>query len=224
MSQTEDKVKGPPPLLGAVLLAAGAGSRMGHRPKSLLELDGSPLIRLVIGALLDAGVHELAVVLGHHAERIAPVIGSLPVKVVRNADPDVSQNMSLHVGLQALSNRPDAVLVALADQPLISSQDIKDLVIVYNQRPAHVQVVQPQVDGLPGNPVIFSAAVRDQILSGDTGAGCRQWQAAHPEQVLRWGTTNRHYRTDVDTLDDIEALAAHTGQRLNWPADLAVRS
>ncbi|NCW99104.1 MAG: nucleotidyltransferase family protein, partial [Betaproteobacteria bacterium] len=30
--------------LGAVLLAAGSGSRMGYRPKSLLQLDGVPLI------------------------------------------------------------------------------------------------------------------------------------------------------------------------------------
>ena len=58
----------------------------------------------------------------------------------------------------------------------------------------------------------------------DTDAGCRQWQAAHPEAVCRWATTNQHYRTDMDTLDDIEALAASTGHRLCWPADLAVKS
>ena len=224
MNATAGNIAAPQPLVGAVLLAAGAGSRMGHRPKCLLELDGTPLIRRLIGALLDAGVHELVVVLGHHAERIAPVIGALPVIVVRNPDPQASQNTSLHIGLRALSQQPDAVLVALADQPLIRTQDISDLISAYNQRPAHTQVVQPQVNGLPGNPVVFSAEVREQILSGDTNAGCRQWQAAHPEAVCRWATTNQNYRTDMDTLDDIEALAAGTGHRLCWPADLAVKS
>ena len=49
----------------AVLLAAGAGSRMGHRPKSLLLLDGEPLIRRQVHALQTAGASQLVVVLGH---------------------------------------------------------------------------------------------------------------------------------------------------------------
>ena len=64
----------------------------------------------------------------------------------------------------------------------------------------------------------------EEILAGAANVGCRQWQAAHPEAVCRWATTNQHYRTDMDTLDDIEALAAGTGHRLCWPADLAVKS
>ena len=116
----------------------------------------------------------------------------------------------------------DAVLVALADQPLINSQDINDLIGAYKKRPTGAQVVQPTVDGLPGNPVMFSAEVREQILAGAANVGCRQWQAAHPEQVHAWESSNHRYRADVDTLDDIEALATRTGHRLKWPADLAV--
>jgi len=210
--------------VGAVLLAAGAGSRMGHRPKSLLELGGIPLIRRQIIALSGAGVDELVVVLGHHADRIAPVIEEFPVTVVRNPDPEASQNASLHIGLRALSPRLDCVLVALADQPLINSQDINDLIGAYKKRPPLSQVVQPEVNGLPGNPVMFSAEVRDQILSGDANAGCRQWQAAHPDEVHRWATPNPRYRTDVDTPEDIEALAARTGHRLRWPADFVFQA
>ena len=111
------------------------------------------------------------------------------------------------------------MLVALADQPLINSQDINDLIGAYKKRPAGTQVVQPTVDGLPGNPVMFSTEVREQILAGDARIGCRQWQAANPEQVHPWSSTNSRYRTDVDTPEDIEALAARTGHRLKWPAD-----
>jgi len=206
--------------VGAVLLAAGSGSRMGHRPKSLLELGGIPLIRRQIIALSGTGVDELVVVLGHHADRIAQVVQEFPVTVVHNPDPDAGQNSSLRLGLQALSPRIDTVLVALADQPLIHSQDINDLIGAYKKRPEGTQVVQPEVDGQPGNPVLFSAEVREQILAGEARLGCKQWQAAHPEQVHRWATTNQRYRTDVDTLEDIEALAVRTGHRLRWPADL----
>jgi CTP:molybdopterin cytidylyltransferase MocA len=206
--------------VGSILLAAGSGSRMGNRPKSLLELGGIALIRRQIIALSGAGVDELVVVLGHHAERIALAVQEFPVTVVHNPDPDAGQVSSLRIGLQALSPKIDTVLVALADQPLINSQDINDLIGAYKKRPAGTLVVQPEVDGQPGNPVMFSGEVREQILAGEARLGCKQWQAAHPEQVHRWASANQRYRTDVDTPEDIEALAARTGHRLLWPKDL----
>ncbi|MDP4608787.1 MAG: nucleotidyltransferase family protein [Burkholderiaceae bacterium] len=208
--------------VGAVLLAAGSGSRMGLRPKSLLELGGVPLIRRQLIALSGAGVDEVVVVLGHYAERIEEAVRDFPVTLVRNASPDDGQISSLRLGLQALSPKLDAAVVVLADQPLINSQDINELIGAYKKRPQGTQVVQPTVDGLPGNPVMFTSEVRDQILAGQANVGCKQWQAQHPEQVHQWVTAVTRYRTDVDTLDDIEALAARTGHRLRWPADLSV--
>ncbi len=205
-------------VVGAVLLAAGAGSRIGGRPKSLLELGGVPLIRRQLIALSGAGVDEVVVVLGHHAEHIEPVVQDFPVSVVRNPAPDDGQVSSLRLGLQALTGKLDAVLVALADQPLLNAQDLTDVIGAYKKRPAGTQVVVPTVDGLPGNPVMFAADVRDAVLSGDARLGCKQWQAAHPDQVHRWSTPNRRYRIDIDSEEDIAQLAATTGHHLRWPA------
>ncbi len=207
-------------VVGAVLLAAGSGSRMGNRPKSLLELGGVPLIRRQLIALSGAGVDELVVVLGHHAERIEQAVQDFPVTLVRNLDPDAGQASSLRLGLQALSPKIDTVLVALADQPLINSQDINDLISAYKKRPDGAQVVQPTVDDQPGNPVMFSSEVREQILAGEARVGCKQWQATHPEAVHRWVSSNLRYRIDVDSPEDLDALAARTGHRLRWPSDL----
>jgi molybdenum cofactor cytidylyltransferase len=207
-------------VVGAVLLAAGSGSRMGNRPKCLLELGGVPLIRRQLIALSGAGVDELVVVLGHHADRIEPAVQDFPVTVVRNLDPDAGQVSSLRLGLQTLSSKVDGVLVALADQPLINGQDINDLIGAFKKRPEGAQVVQPEVDGQPGNPVMFSSDVREQILADEMRFGCRQWQSAHPEAVYRWVSANQRYRTDVDSPADIEALAERTGHRLRWPSDL----
>ena len=207
-------------VVGAVLLAAGSGSRMGNRPKCLLELGGVSLIRRQLIALSGAGVDELVVVLGHYAELIEPVVQDFPVTLVRNLDPDAGQVSSLRLGLQTLSPKIDTVLVALADQPLINSQDINDLIGAYKKRPEGTHVVQPTVDGQPGNPVMFSSDVREQILAGEAHVGCKQWQAANAEAVHRWESSNQRYRTDVDSPEDIEALATRTGHRLRWPAHL----
>jgi CTP:molybdopterin cytidylyltransferase MocA len=207
--------------VGAVLLAAGSASRMGNRPKCLLELEGVPLIRRQLIALSGAGVDEVVVVLGHYADRIEKAVKEFPVTLMRNPNPDDGQISSLRVGLQALSVKLDSVLVALADQPFINSQDINDLMAAYQNRPQGMMVVQPTVDGQPGNPVMFSTEVRKQILAADVNVGCRQWQSAHPDQVQAWVSTNSRYRTDVDTLEDIAALAARTGHQHKWPVDLA---
>lgn len=206
--------------VGVVVLAAGSGSRMGHKPKCLLEVNGVSMVRRLLKACMDAGVSEQVVVLGHHAERIAQELQELPVTLTVNPDIKSGRASSLKQGLKALPSRIDAVLVALADQPLIHSQEIIDLVKAYRVRPPGCELVQPSVDGLPGNPVMFSPTVREEILAGGAGFGCRQWQAVKPLSVQRWVTPNRHYRTDVDTPGDIEALEARTGLSFRWPVDL----
>jgi len=205
-------------VVGGVLLAAGSGSRMGHRPKGLLELGGVPLIRRTLIALSGAGLDELVVVLGEHAEHLEPAVQDFPVTLVRNLRPQDGQVSSLRLGLAALSPKIDAVMVVLADQPLLGAQDLNELIGAYKKRPEGAQVVVPTVDGLPGNPVLFSAEVKDAVLAGDAKLGCKQWQAQHPEAVYAWPTPNKRYRQDVDSPEDIEQLAALTGHRLRWPA------
>jgi molybdenum cofactor cytidylyltransferase len=209
-------------VVGAVLLAAGSGSRMGHKPKSLLELGGVPLIRRQLIALSGAGVDEVVVVLGHHAELIEPVVQTFPVTLVRNPDPDDGQVSSQRLGLAALGGKLDAVIVALADQPLINAQDITALIGAFKKRPEGASVVFPQVNGERGNPVMFSNEVREQILAGAANVGCRQWQAANAQAVAPFVTDNRRYRVDVDTPEDLEAFTRDTGHVLRWPAALSL--
>ena len=152
--------------VGAVLLAAGAGTRLGGRPKALLELGGVPLILRQLIALSGAGVDELVVVLGHHADAVEAAIRAFPITLVHNPAPDDGQASSVRVGLKALSPKIDAVIVALADQPLINEQDITALIGAFKKRGDAAMVV-PRVTSAngnaePGNPVIFEAALREE--------------------------------------------------------------
>ena len=208
-------------MVGAVLLAAGSGSRLGGRPKSLLELGGVPLIRRQLIALSGAGVDEVAVVLGHHADVIEAAVQAFPVTLVRNPAPDDGQASSVRIGLQALSGKLDAVIVALADQPLVNAQDITALIAAFKQRGDAAMVV-PRVAGEPGNPVIFEAGLRDEWLAGDVDAACRRWREDHPGRVHWFDTDNGRYRVDIDTPADLLRFTERTGHELRWPAALAV--
>ena len=204
-------------VVGAVLLAAGQATRMGNRPKSLLQLGGVPLIRRQLIALSGAGVDEVVVVLGHYADDIEPLLQEFPVTIVRNPAPSDGQVSSLRCGLAGLTGKLDAVVVALADQPLINAQDVSALIAAYKNRPDGAQVVQPAVGDAIGNPVMFSEEVREGILAGDANVGCKQWQRANPSKVYRWATDNKRYITDVDSPEDLARFTEQTGHQLSWP-------
>lgn len=207
--------------MGAVLLAAGSGSRLGGRPKSLLELDGVALIRRAVTALAAAGVSELVVVLGHHGPVIEAALQGTGARWIFNPQPEDGQVSSQRLGLAALRAPHEAVIVALADQPLIDADDVCALLQAWARRSAEVQLLYPQVDGQPGNPVIFSAAVRGQILRSESTVGARQWREAHPGAVATFDTPNPHYRFDIDTPEDLARFQRETGRTLVWPQGLA---
>ncbi|MFM7483140.1 MAG: NTP transferase domain-containing protein [Burkholderiaceae bacterium] len=207
--------------VGAVLLAAGSASRMGSRPKCLLELGGVPLVMRQLIALSGAGVDEVVVVLGHYADQVEAAVAHLPITLVRNPSPDDGQASSVRLGLEALSPQLDAVIVALADQPMIDAPDITTLISAFRQRGDKAMVVPrlQSTDGkwVPGNPVILSGELRQQWLAGQDDAMCRTWRQQHPEQIKWLDTNNRHYTTDLDTPEDLKRFEAETGHALIWP-------
>ena len=214
--------------VGAVVMAAGAGRRMGHRPKSLLLRDGVPLIERTVRLLLASGVATVVVVLGHHAAVIEPVLrrvqGSLPdpdaLQWAVNPAPDEGQGGSLRTGLVALPPTLDAVLVALADQPLLLVEDVRNVLAAWAQRPAGIELLAPQFEGQPGHPIVFDSAVRAAVMQAEGAAGVREWRRAHAERVQPWPVQHARHTTDVDTPEDLQTLERMHGVRLQWPADL----
>ncbi len=197
---------------GLVILAAGAGRRMGGIAKCLIEFQGRSLIAHLLQQLQD--LHEVpndqrVIVLGHHAAQIRAHLAQLPTpsvpRCVLNPQPLEDTASSLRVGLAALPLGLQQVVVLLADQPLIDSNDVRAALHAYAQRAPGIQVQVPQVQGQPGHPVILDAAVCAQLLGPDAPP-LRQWRAEHPQAVCLWDVNNPHYTFDLDTPQDLQAL------------------
>ena len=133
-----------------------------------------------------------------------------------NPAPQDDPASSLHLGLRTLDGDVHAVMVLLADQPLINAADIGAVLDAFQRRPPGAQVLLPMVHGVPGHPVVFDAAVRADLLAG-TGTGLRQWCAAHPQATLPRLVDNPHHTRDLDTPEDVEALERETGWVCRWP-------
>ena len=204
--------------VGAVLLAAGTGSRMGGVAKSLIRLQGVPLINRQLIALSGAGVDEVVVVTGFARDAVEASVSTFPVTLAYNADYALGQQSSVRVGLQALRGNFDAVLVVLADQPLLGAADLTELIAAFKKRPSG-HVVVPVVDGQRGNPIVMDDVALADILASDTNLACRNLVERQPELVHVHASTNTRFVTDLDTLADLEALAQRTGWRLDLPIE-----
>lgn len=226
----------------AVVLAAGTASRMGGRPKCLLQRDGQTLLNRLLTALENAGIDETVLVLGHKADIIQPTLSSRAPATLRgphrpamhihqliNPQPTDGQNSSLHLGLaKAQSLQAQWLMVALADQPLLNAADLQALIAAVKAGPAHTQMLQPWVDNQPGNPVMLSQQVMSDLLAHSQGSsfvdgasskdlpGGKEWRQLNPQKVHQWTTSNPHYKVDMDTPEDIAALQTKYGVALTW--------
>ncbi|CAM8655402.1 COG2068 Uncharacterized MobA-related protein [Comamonadaceae bacterium] len=206
--------------IGAVLLAAGQGTRMGGVAKSLIRLQGVPLINRHLIALSGAGVDEVVVVTGHVRDAVEAQVQTFPVTLAHNADFASGQQSSVRLGLSALSGNFDAVIILLADQPLIGATDLTELIAAFKKKP-YGNIVMPMVGGQRGNPVVIDAEARAQVLASETNLGCRNLMDRNPDMVFAHQTENTRYITDLDTLEDLSQLAQRTGWKLELPASEA---
>ena len=202
--------------VGAVLLAAGEGSRMGGVAKSLIRLQGVPLISRQLVALSGAGADEVVVVTGHARSAVEDAMRGFVVTLAHNEAHADGQQSSVRVGLRALSGPFDATIILLADQPLIGASDLIELIGAFKKR-AGGHVVVPVVEGKRGNPIVLDEDAVARILASDTNIGCRHLIERHPELVHAFETSNERFVTDLDTVDDVDRLARRTGWRLELP-------
>lgn len=209
--------------VAAIVMAAGAGSRIGHRPKSLLRRDGETLLARQLRLLRAAGVAEAVVVLGHHANLIRAELERLQAQPryarlhwTLNPSPDDGPGSSLRCGLAALPADLDGVLVVLGDQPLLELQDVRTVLDAWAARATGIELVVPLHAGQPGHPLVFGPQARRAVMAGTGGAGLREWRRAHPEQVQALPVDHPRCTTDIDTEADLRRLSVEHGVLLAW--------
>ena len=200
--------------LGAVLLAAGEGQRLGYRAKGLLEVAGQTLLARNLQLLHSAGVDEVVVVTGHYRDELAPVLSAMMAELdelviteVMQSGESHSQADSLRLAIEGFTGELDATLVMPVDMPSLTRADIIALIGAYKHAPETIEFVGPQVAGWPGNPVLFNQRIAGCIARGEGEFGSGAWRHASPDWALEWQTDNAHYVADIDTPEDLARWA-----------------
>jgi len=188
--------------VAAIILAAGRSRRMG-KFKPLLRFGNKTVIESSVSNLRAAGVAEIVVVLGHHAEDVREQLKSASVVFVTNPNPDSEMSASIVLGVDALTDIARAVLITPADYPAIHPETIRLLIEKWR---GGAKLIQPDFEGKGGHPVLIDLSYRDELLRLDPHSGLRGFFNKHRAEVFRLAVKSPFVARDMDTWEDYCAL------------------
>ncbi|CAB3394416.1 MULTISPECIES: nucleotidyltransferase family protein [Kyrpidia] len=185
--------------VGAVILAAGLSTRMG-RPKCWLPVGGRPLFLYSVEAAVRARLHPVILVGSEDPRPFRDVVKDWAVEVVPNPERHRGMSTSLIRGLAKLQGRVQAVMILLADQPLVTESLILVLLQEYRMGyKAGVRIVRPTFEGLPGHPVLIDEELFSEMMAITGDEGGRSVLARHRDRMkmVPWG--DERVGLDIDT-------------------------
>jgi len=189
-------------MVSAILLAAGESKRMGE-PKQLMPLGQSTILEQAINNLLNSAVNEIIVVLGHRAEEMIKTIAAKPVKIAINPDYWQGMSTSIIAGLNLIDSQAQAVMLALGDQPSVSSQIINQLIEEFYHHDKGIII--PTYQGKRGHPIIFAIKYKQKLLELTGDIGARQIIKDHPQDILEVAVDSESVISDIDTKNDYQS-------------------
>jgi molybdenum cofactor cytidylyltransferase len=198
--------KVPIDAIAAVVLAAGASSRMG-RPKAALPLgaNGATVLSRGVAALVAAGVTQVVVVAGAHPDAVRAALGSPDpaVTVIDNPAWRDGQLTSLLCGLEALDHAAlDALLVTLVDVPLVTPATIAR--VIQTWRDTRAPIVRPARGAEHGHPVLFDRRLFAELRAADPRRGAKPVVHAHAHELVNLPVEDEGAFLDLDTPADYD--------------------
>ncbi|QEL20660.1 nucleotidyltransferase family protein [Limnoglobus roseus] len=165
--------------VAGVVLAAGGSTRMG-RPKQLLSVRGTSLVRHAVAAARDGGCEPVVVVLGANADAVGAELADLVVRTVRNGVWQDGPGTSVKAGVGAVGEA-DAVVILLCDQPFVDAAHVRRLVEEHHAtgRP----IVASAYSDAVGVPALFARTCFADLLALEPAGGAKLLLARNRDRV-----------------------------------------
>jgi molybdenum cofactor cytidylyltransferase len=195
-------------MIAAIVLAAGLSRRMGV-PKMVLPWKNTTVIGQVVDVLAQAGINEIVVVTGGAHEQVEAVLKGSPVKLVFN--PRYTQDemaYSLQAGLTALSDKVEATLVVLGDQPQIEFTVVEAILATYQR--SRAALIVPSYKMRRGHPWLIVRPLWPdvQILASDQTL--RDFLNTQADKIKYLQVETPSILQDLDTPEDYRCSGYNT--------------
>jgi molybdenum cofactor cytidylyltransferase len=194
------------PKIAAIVLAAGASSRMTSN-KLLAEIDGAPMVLRVAKAAAASASDKVVVVTGRDSDKVREALAGTEVTFVDNRDYRSGLSSSLKCGLGALEDDCDGAVILLGDMPDVTAQLVDKLIAAFDPVEGRAICVATR-RGKRGNPALFARRFFPEMLTIEGDIGARGLLGSYPELVCEVEADDDAPLIDIDTP---EALAAYRG-------------
>lgn len=187
-----------------LILAAGSSSRMG-KIKQLLPWKDSTLLENTIKIAKLSKASEVLVVLGSNARLIKETIKTDNVIFLENTNWKFGLGTSISCGINFIINNnkdTDAVLVLLADQALIDTEYLNEMIDLYNNR--KIELIGTRYADKIGVPALFKRVYFTDLKKLDGDNGAQLFLKKFGDKVFGLNPLGKAY--DVDTLEDYDKL------------------
>ncbi|MEW6439399.1 MAG: nucleotidyltransferase family protein [bacterium] len=192
--------------IAALLLAAGASSRMRGAFKPLLPLGGEAVIERTIRLFRDAGIDDVRVVVGHRSAELTPILERHGARSIRNANHAAGMFSSICAGVASLEEEIEAFFLLPADIPLVRPATVTALREEFRRRPG--PVYRPSCRGRAGHPVLLPASLRPCLLRWEGEGGLRGFLSSCVSPLIDVEVGDEGILIDFDTPEDYTALLA----------------
>ena len=184
-------------MVSAVVLAAGASTRMGAQ-KLLLPLGNEPLVRRSVRQICDAGFDEVLVVVGHEHVKVLAALEGLAIRHALNAAYETGMGSSFRTAVEHLTDSA-AAMFALADQPFVTTHEYRRVLDTYRRHaPAIVSVRYGEV---MAPPHLFEREFFPELAQLQHGARSVLQRHRERTMVLQFPPD---LLVDIDTPEDYE--------------------
>lgn len=197
------------PVLEAVVLAAGSGSRFGGG-KLTAAWGPGVLLEGALSAAFAAPVRSVTVVIGADAEAVAAAARSFDPRVLVVHAPDHAEGMaaSLRAGIASLPADADGAFVFLGDMPRVPPVVLGRMAQALT---AGALAAAPVWQGRRGNPVLLDRVLFPELIGLTGDAGARGMLQGLGERLALVESPDDGVLFDVDTRADLPT-SAHPGE------------
>jgi molybdenum cofactor cytidylyltransferase len=194
------------PTVFAAVLAAGGSRRFG-RSKMLESFQDETLVRRAAHLAREVCGDCSILVAGHEGSAVTAAAGDAPHFVIVNDRYQEGIGGSIALAARAVSHAADALLLLLADQPLVTAQHLRALLAAWGG--ADHEIVATAFSGIVGPPVLFPRGAFDALgeLTGDEGAKSILRDSRFDVTTI----TFEDAAIDIDTPADLEKLPGWRG-------------
>jgi molybdenum cofactor cytidylyltransferase len=182
-------------------MASGFSRRLGGE-KLLLKISGLPMVEHVVKSAHLSLIDEIILI--YRKDAVKEIGNRYGCKTVLNPHPEKGQSVAIKLGIAHALSETDGYMFFVGDQPYLSHATINRLIEVFNRDKKCI--IMPVYNGSRGNPVIFPASLKRELLdlNGDCGG---RIVAERRENVVKLVSIGSDLEgTDIDTREIFERM------------------